>query len=176
MLLLSLLETAHQDKQTSGATVWMAFHPEPGLGWWPKNIKLIAIFRGLPMAWISSVFWKHGLRKGVIPWRRQVIKYHTHPACMKAPRLPALLQCHVCCRNGQPICTQCKRKPLFALQQSTSALAKMRLLMLHVMTYLMFHFPEEMRTCNYPYAQCELRLLSNQKVQLGIQMSYFKWV
>lgn len=45
VLLLSLLETAYQDKQTSGATVWMAFHPEPGLGWWPKKIKLIATSR-----------------------------------------------------------------------------------------------------------------------------------
>lgn len=91
------------------------------------------------------------------PRRGRLLNAHM---CMKAPRLPALLQCHVCCRNGQPICTQCKCKPLFAFQQSSSALAKMRLLILHVMTYLMSHFPEAMRTCNYPYAQCELGLLS----------------
>lgn len=50
-------------------------------------------------------------------------------------------------------------------QISSAWVAEMRQLMLYLMTYLMAHFPEVMRTYNYPCAQCELWLLCKQKVQ-----------
>lgn len=53
----------------------------------------------------------------------------------------------------------------FNSQISSAWVAEMRQLMLYLMTYLMAHFPEVMRTYNYPCAQCELWLLSDQKAQ-----------
>lgn len=57
---------------------------------------------------------------------------------------------------------------------SSAWVAEMRQLMLYLMTYLMAHFPEVMRTYNYLCAQCELWLLCKQKSRPGIQLPHFK--
>lgn len=65
------------------------------------------------------------------------------------------------------LCLPCK-------SQISSWVAEMRQIMLYLMTYLMAHFPEVMRTYNYPHAQCELWLLCKQKVQT--RLPHFKQV
>lgn len=65
------------------------------------------------------------------------------------------------------LCLPCK-------SQISAWVAEMRQIMLYLMTYLMAHFPEVMRTYNYPCAQCELWLLCKQKVQT--KLPHFKQV